>query len=257
MPDHSDLLNQCVWPDLPAPYTHALKQAVTFILDTIKDVQGILVSGTIVRGHPSSSSDLDIYVIREKSQRQRLQRWFHGVPAEIFVNPKHQVFQYFAEERNSARPITAHMLKTGFTILSLDKSLEELQQQAALELIRTPNPSPQQLKFARYTAATRYEDATDIAQTKPETSNMILGQAVYAMLHYHFLKNNRFLPRDKDLLEQLMELDSSLAKSALAFYGSSSFEERLEIARGIADATIETHGFFEWESAPEDIDPNQ
>ena len=256
MPESPELLECCKWPDLPAPYDQALREAVQFILDHVKDVRGILVSGTILRGNPSPSSDLDIYVIRERLQRQRLQRWFNGVPAEIFINPRNKVQEYFEEERKSAHPITAHMLHSGFTILSLDESLGELQRQAALELERTPDSSPQQLTMIRYFAATRYEDATDVAQTKPETSNMIMGQAVYAMLQYYFLKCNRFVPRDKDLLDKLAYLDVGLAHMARTFYSSSSIEERLALACDIADATIETQGFFEWESDLEGLDEN-
>ena len=249
-----EVINRCAWPDLPTPYNQALREAVEFILTYVDDVRGILVSGTIVRGNPSPSSDLDIYVIREKLQRQRLQRWFNGVPAEIFINPQKKVYDYFAEERKSARPITAHMLHTGFTILELDDSIGELRQQAALELHRTPDPTPQQLTIARYTAATRYEDATDIAQSKPETANMILGQSVYAMLRYYFLKSNQYLPRDKDLIEKLATLNPELAQWATVFYSSSSFKQRLTLARDIANATNETQGFFEWASDPESFD---
>ena len=66
MPELPEHLKHCTWPDLQEPYDRALRQAVQFILTTITDVRGILVSGTIVRGNPSPSSDLDIYVIRQK-----------------------------------------------------------------------------------------------------------------------------------------------------------------------------------------------
>jgi hypothetical protein len=254
MSELSELLKLCKWPDLPAPYDQALRQAVQFILNYVEDVRGILVSGTIIRGNPSPSSDLDIYVIREKPRRQRLQRRFNGVPSEIFINPKKKVYDYFQEERRSARPCTAHMLHSGFTILTLDDSLEELQRQAVQELQHSPDPSNQLLTFARYMAATQYEDATDIALTKPAASNMILGQAVHSMLRFYFLKNNQYLPRDKDLLEKLDTLNPELAQWAAVFYSSSSFEERLMLARDIADATIQTRGFFEWASDPESFD---
>ncbi len=246
-------LKCCQWPDLPAHYDCALHQAVQYILATVPDVCGILLSGTILRGNPSPSSDLDIYVIHQQPWRQRLQRWFNDVPAEIFINPVKKVYEYFAEERRHARPITAHMLHTGFVILALDNNLAELRKQAAVELTRNPDPTQQQLTFARYLAATRYEDATDIAQTKPESANMILGQAVYAMLHYAFLKANRYIPRDKDLLITLAELDAQLAHKAAAYFRSAAFEERLALAQEIADSTIETRGFFAWELPPEDI----
>ena len=249
-----ELIQQCKWPDLPSKYDQALRQAVLFILGYVPDVRAILVSGTIIRGNPSPSSDLDIYVLRQKSVRQRLQRWFNGVPAEIFINPVKKVFDYLEDERKRARPCTAHMLHTGFTILSLDDSLEELKQKASVELSRSPDPSPQQLTMTRYMAATRYEDATDVAQSQPETANMILGQAVYAMLHYAFLKANRYIPRDKDLLTMLDNLDAHLARNARAFYSNAKPEMRLRLAQEIAESTIETPGFFAWESHPENVD---
>jgi predicted nucleotidyltransferase len=253
MPTRPELLKQCVWPQLPAPYNQALHEAVQFILSHVEDIRGILVSGTILRGNPSPSSDLDIYVIREKPQRQRMQHWFNGVPAEIFINPLSKVYDYFEEERKGARPITAHMLHTGFVILALDSCIGELQQQAVMELNRSPDPSPQQLTMVRYTAATRYEDAIDIVEKRPETANMILSQAVYAMVHYAFLKANRFLPRDKDLLFALENLDAELGEKTKAFYGSTALEERFALARDIADMTIEARGFFSWESEQENL----
>lgn len=253
MSDKTEYSEKCTWPELPAPYDLALRQAVQFIFKHVPDVRGILVSGTIMRGQPSPSSDLDIYVIREKSQRQRVQRWFNGVPAEIFINPEHQVYSYLDGEKQAARPITAHMLHTGFVVFSRDDSLAQLRQHAAAVLEQAPNPSEQRLTMARYMAATRYEDATDLAKSNPETANMILGQAVYGMLHYAFLKANRYIPKDKDLLSELVNLDAEVARLAHRFYGEASIEEHFTLARALAERTIETQGFFAWESISEDV----
>ena len=249
MTTHSeDLFTQCRWPDLPAPYAEALREAVSFILERCPDTRGIVVSGTILRGNPAPSSDLDIYVIRREPQRQRVQKFFNGVPAEIFINPEKNVSDYFAEEARDARPITAHMLSTGFTILDSDGVIAGLQVRARQLLQTSPDPSAGTLTIARYMAATRYEDATDMADTRPETARMILGLAVYAMLRYHFLADHRFIPRDKDLLDVLKTWDAPVADLARRFYGAATLEEALATAEQIADRTIATRGFFEWES---------
>ena len=253
MNDAGTLFERCRWPDLAPPYAEALRQAVGFILARFADTTGIVVSGTILRGNPAPTSDLDIYVIRQKPQRQRLQQFFNGVPAEIFVNPAAMVLRYFDEERKEGRPIAAHMLATGFTVLELDPAVADLRRQAQHSLTLRPDPAPQRLTAARYMAATRYEDATDIVVDRPEAANMILGLAVYDMLHYYFLRANRYLPRDKDLLDALGRLDAGLAELARDFYGAGSLERRLAIAEQIADCTIETRGFFAWESNPEDV----
>jgi predicted nucleotidyltransferase len=249
MSTHNEsLFTQCRWPDLPAPYAEALREAVSFILERCPDTRGIVVSGTILRGNPAPSSDLDIYVIRREPQRQRVQKFFNGVPAEIFINPEKNVSDYFAEEARDARPITAHMLSTGFTILDSDGVIAGLQVRARQLLQTSPDPSAGTLTIARYMAATRYEDATDIADTRPETARMILGLAVYAMLRYHFLADHRFIPRDKDLLDVLKTWDAPVADLARRFYGAATLEEALATAEQIADRTIATRGFFEWES---------
>jgi predicted nucleotidyltransferase len=224
-------------------------------MERFDDVTGIVVSGTILRGVPAPTSDLDIYVIRQKLQRQRLQRFFNGVPAEIFVNPAAQVLTYFVEERRAGRPITAHMLGTGFVILERSPEVAELRLKAREVLSLSPDLDAERLTTLRYMAALRYEDATDVSASQPETATMILGLAVYAMLHYAFLKANRYIPRDKDLLERLTSLSTDLASLARAFYGTASLEERLSLAAQIAERTIETQGFFEWESGPEELGP--
>jgi len=254
MASHSeDTLAQCRWPDLPTPYAAALREAVQFVLERCVDTQGIVVSGTVLRGNPAPSSDLDIYVIRREPQQQRVQRFFNGVPAEIFINPVCKVLDYLASEQREARPITAHMISTGFTILDFEGVVASLQARARELLETPPTLSAEALTSARYRAAARYEDATDIVRDRPETARMILGLAVYQMLHYHFLAARRFLPRDKDLVDVLASWDAPLGDLARRFYGAATLEEALALAEQIADRTIATRGFFEWESTPEPV----
>ena len=55
-------------------------------------------------------------MIHRGSFRQRVQKFFSGVPAEIFVNPPSGIEKYFTEEHAVRRPLTAHMLATGFVV---------------------------------------------------------------------------------------------------------------------------------------------
>jgi predicted nucleotidyltransferase len=55
------LLALCKWPELSEKYDLALRSAVEFILENYSPV-GIVAAGTIIRGAPDKSSDLDIYV---------------------------------------------------------------------------------------------------------------------------------------------------------------------------------------------------
>lgn len=100
----NEILSKCHWPKLSDKYTVALHSAVEFILENYT-VSGIIVSGTIILGNPDPSSDLDIYVINAQPFRQRLQKFFHGVPAEIFVNPPQSVERYLEKEQAARRPL--------------------------------------------------------------------------------------------------------------------------------------------------------
>jgi len=240
------------FPPLDEPYRTALREAVAFIMARY-DPLGIIASGTIVRGDPGPTSDLDLYVIHAAPWRQRVQRRFNGVPAEIFVNPPGQVRRYLESERRDGRPMTAHMLATGAVVLDRDPAIEELRRAAREALAQPPDLPAQALRFRRYMIATAFEDGTDVAESDPLSADMILHGTVREMLRYRFLIANRAIPRDKDLLRDLETLDAPLGALARAFYGGATFAGRRALAEQIADRVIETRGFFEWESDPEDV----
>lgn len=253
MTDVERKLAQCAYPALAEPYHTALREAVRFILDRYDDAVGIIAAGSILRGQGRATSDLDLYVIRTRPQRQRVQRWFNGVPAEIFVNPPHQVERYFAEERRASRPITAHMLANGAVVLALDPVVERLRAQAQAELERAPAPSDADLRWERYVAALELEDGLDILDEDPAGAAMILGGAVHKMARYAFRQAGRMVPRDKDLVSALETLDPALAEAARRFYRERDPAMQRALAEQIADRTLGVRGFFEWESEPEEV----
>jgi GNAT superfamily N-acetyltransferase len=244
------LLAACRWPELAEPYAGALRQAARFILERF-DVMGLLASGTILRGNPSLSSDLDIYVIVRRPQRQRLQRFFNGVACEIFSNPPAQIRKYFSDEQSEGTPITAHMLATGFPLLELDPTVSELRQQAAVLLASPPTIDPHALFYRRYGLATQLEDGRDVAGSDPLAAGLFLNRAVDGMLEYAFLTHGRHIPRTKDMATALQALDPRLAQLAQAYTVAVDASQRLAIAEALADVTIQAHGFFEWDGGIE------
>ena len=248
-----NLITQCHWPELPEKYDLALRRAIEYILGRYR-VSGIVASGTILRGNPGPSSDLDIYVIHAEHFRQRVQKFFNNIPAEIFVNPPQAIEGYFREEQAERRPMTAHMLATGYVILDLDPVVDALRAKA-IELLSQPPGAPKELVMPRYMAALLLEDAMDVAQTDPATAQMILSQAVSEMLKFPFIQSGQFIPRTKSLLAELEKFDAETARLAYRFFEAGEFKSRLEIAGKIADRTIQARGFFEWEMNPEEILP--
>jgi hypothetical protein len=242
------------FPDLCEPYAAALRDAVAFVLTRTRPI-GIVASGTIIRGSPDVSSDLDIYVIHQQAWRQRIQRRFNGVPAEIFINPPSAIEAYFVEEHADGRPLTAHMLATGVVVLNEDAMVDVLIARARQTLAASPRYDDFGLRMAHYTAATLFEDALDVADRDEATATMLLDKAVSVALEYVFRSRGRFVPRHKDLLRALTDLDPLIGEAARRFYTSATWEERLAKALIIMDGVIGARGFFEWESEPQTTAP--
>jgi GNAT superfamily N-acetyltransferase len=254
LPGDPTLLALCRYPELAEPYATGLRQAVEFILGRF-DVIGLFACGTIVRGTPSPASDLDLYVIVRRPRRQRLQRFFNGVPCEIFSNPVFQIRRYLSEEQEEGTPITAHMLATGFPVLERDPVVGELHQQATSLLASPPTPNPRALLIQRYMLATQLEDGRDMVNVDGMAASIFLNRAVSGMLEYAFLGRGVHIPRTKDISGALSALDPRLAGLAQAYHRADHAVRRLELAEAIADLTIQVQGFFEWDEGIEEVFP--
>ncbi|HXT14278.1 MAG TPA: hypothetical protein VN706_01525 [Gemmatimonadaceae bacterium] len=242
-----DFSAQCTWPNLAEPFASALRDAVEFIFKEFEPA-GIIATGTIVRGAAHANSDLDLYVIRLGSHRRRVQRFFRGVPAEIFVNPPSAVRSYFRDEDRDGRRLTAHMLATGVVVFQRDAVVDELRSEAREWLAKQTATSDFERLATRYSIASRLEDAIDVLATDEVTATMLLADSVTAMLEYACKTGTGAIPRRKDLLRTLAERHPDLARLADAFFRTAPTRERADLALALADATIGARGFFEWDS---------
>jgi hypothetical protein len=245
-------LQDCHWPDLPEPHLSALKQAVAFVLESFDSVLGLIVCGSVSRGIFDASSDVDLYVVHAANVRQRIQKSFNGVPAEIFVNPPARIEQYFAEDVRSRRLITTHMIGTGIVIWQGDAVVQTLRDQARALLQSSPSV-PADLTSPRYMIATGFEDALDKLEKDPPTARLILFKVVDRLLEFAFEKAGRFVPRQKDTLAEIRALDAMLGDLAERFYRAESLEAQFEIAGSMMDHLVQARGFFEWASPLENL----
>jgi hypothetical protein len=237
------------WPEIGQPYDEALKNAVSYLLDRF-DVLGVTACGTIVRGTPDVSSDLDIYVINSKPFRQRVQRFFNGVPAEFFINPLHQIRKYFSQERADSRPMTAHMIATGFVMYDPEGLFGKLQAEAHSILSQTPEPLPN-VTQKRYDIALLYEDAMDVIERDHHTARLSLNNTLWALIDFYFVAKPAYLPRTKDILLELNRCDAYLHRMVLSALNASNVHDMADSVGLLLDRLIHARGFFEWESEPE------
>jgi hypothetical protein len=245
---------ECRWPTLREPHARALREAVAFLVERF-DVLGIVASGSVVRGAGHASSDLDLYVVRGKLERLRVQRFFNGVPVEMFINPAPAIRRYFASEHASARPVAAHLLATGVVVLDRDPLIARLIEEAGHWLRQIePWPAHDEVQ-GRYLAASLYEDALDLVATDRAMAALLLWRSVHEMLSHLCRRELSRVPPVKGLLAEVARLDPELAGWVRAFEGAATLDERLPLAQRVADRTLGARGFFEWESPPEAVAP--
>jgi len=115
------------------PYDVAVAEIEAHVRATYQ-VHGIVIAGSIVRGEPGPTSDFDVFIVHREPWRLRDQRWFNGVPTELFVNPPERIRGYFKSEHGEGRPSTAHMFTTGELLAGADD--------VATELVPAPADAP-------------------------------------------------------------------------------------------------------------------
>jgi hypothetical protein len=241
--------------NLPQRYTTALADAVAFIRERYQPI-GIVVAGTIIRGTPDATSDFDIVVAHEPHWRQRCQRSFRGVPAEIFVNPVFQIRRAFQNEAAESRPVLAHMIATGVILHDPDGIMATLKPEAQAILDAGPRETDAARVNARYMIATWFEDAEDIRERDPDRASGMLIDAVLDAIRFHFRQSGRWHPREKDLLRELDEFDPELGALARQAMRASTIDDRVAYARSVVERVVGATGFFEWESPREPLVPD-
>ncbi len=234
-------------PDLGARYNAALGQACEYLFEHFEPI-GIVVTGSIVRGNPDPSSDLDIFVLHDQPWRQRVQRRFAGVPVELFVNHHDFMAGYFEVDGVRGRPTTAHMLATGHLALDTDGLMAGIIDDSRRMLEAGPQIDENGLIVQRYSTAMLFEDAVDVIEQDPELAASLLHEVVASALRFRFWQKRRWQPRNKELLSELASFDAGLVQLVRRYYRASITREGLDIAREILLHTTEKTGAFDWET---------
>ncbi len=234
-------------PALGVRYDNALALALDYLCERFEPT-AVVVTGSIVRGHPDASSDLDIFIFHAEPWRQRIQRSFGGVPVELFVNHPGFMESYFAEDLASGRPTTAHMLATGHLALDRDGCMTAWIDRAREFLAAGPAVSDEQLTNLRYSTTMVFEDALDSRANDAGLATNLLHDAVAQALRFRFWQARRWQPRAKDLMSALAALDAELAALARRYYRAGTLAERVDLAGAIIQRTTGETGAFDWES---------
>jgi hypothetical protein len=240
---------------LPDPYSTALVAAEAFIRGEL-EVRAMVVSGTVVRGTGQANSDLDIVVVHDAPWRQRLQRFFNGVPTEMFVNPPFQIRRQMENDARSARPVMAHMLATGHLLQDDPAGIgAALQEEAHANLAAGPVVDPEWLELRRYGIAGIFEDAIDLINIDPERAQAFAVQAVIEAIEWWFPAHGHWLPRAKTLLSEfeghVPDWSVQARRALRAPNAANAIAEATPLIQHLLGGT----GFFEWSGGRQYLSP--
>ena len=229
--------------------------------EALPQISGLLATGSLVRGEGHARSDIDLVVLWRRSGRQRFQRFFNGVPVEVFANSRAWLQYSMCVEAKSGRPVMAHMLATG-TVLRDDTGCLAVLVGEAQRLMSSAPARPEDGGVAdRYSAACAVEDALDLLSDQADTESiqgdtrLVLYRAVDAMIEYAFSSRGQWLPRGKQRLAALAEADPESSMALQAVMDASSKKTAAVELDAVARMLVGSTGFFEWESSLQAEDP--
>jgi hypothetical protein len=144
------------------------------------------------------------------------------------------------------------MIADGIVILDRDPRIQQIRAEAKAALQLPPAPNNDMFQLMRYQAVSALENMLDVHKTDPDMALLEICIALPKMLNYYFLKQGQYIPRHKDTLNQIRELDPDLAQLIHELFMVDN-ESRAEILLQIADKTIENRRFFEYIWRDEDV----
>lgn len=100
------------------------------------------LSGSLVLGHGTATSDLDIPVLLPEGEVHRESLVHSGWPVELFVHTEASMRRFVAQDRERRRPSLARMVSTGLPLLPGDDGAAALRAECAAALAIGPGPLP-------------------------------------------------------------------------------------------------------------------
>ena len=128
----------------------ALEVARALVADLHPDARQAWLSGSVVLGRATATSDLDITVLLDVGQCHRESRRYDGWPVELFVHTEASVRHFVAQDLARRRPSMARLVSTGVPLLAGDGGAA-LRDECAAVVAAGPGVLPEaELALARY-----------------------------------------------------------------------------------------------------------
>ncbi len=136
----------------------AVLAARAFVAHRYPEATQAWLSGSVVLGEATPTSDLDITVLLDEGAAHRESVRYDGWPVELFVHTEASVRAFVAKDVGRRRPTMARLVATGVALVDGPGGLD-LQRECAEVVAAGPGPlSQNQLELARYSLTDQLDD---------------------------------------------------------------------------------------------------
>lgn len=132
--------------------------ARSLVAERFPDARQAWLSGSVVLGHATETSDLDITVLLESAEVRRESLVHEGWPVELFVHTESSIRHFVAKDRARRRPTMARLVSTGLALLPGDAG-RALRDDCTAAVAAGPEPlTTDELAFQRYLLTDQLDD---------------------------------------------------------------------------------------------------
>lgn len=239
--------------DIPDRYLRALETVLEEI-ETETEPVGILLTGSVIHGNASATSDLDVAILHDAPWRQRVQRVIDGAPIECFINSHAWWIRTLDFQAATGRSPAAHFLAKGAIWRDRDSRMHELQRTAQRYVDAGPQVPDHILTALRYAAVSTLEDGVDIVTIDAERARWLLYDAIDKALRCRYMHNQIWIPREKDAFADLDRRWPGLGASVRDAYASTCVVALGNMATEIVRTCTGETRFFDWSSPRQELD---
>jgi hypothetical protein len=195
-----------------------IASARAVVRDLFPDAQWALLSGSVVTGHRTSGSDLDIIVVVPDADPRvpcRDSQHIRGWPVEMFLHDQETLTKQVAMARPRRQPDLIRMIATGVFLTDHDDGATKLQTECASILAAGPAPlADAERESLRYRLTDLLDDLTHVAD--PGERRVIGATAWITVAEKALMLGSRWPGDGKWLLRELRAFDADLAERWLA-----------------------------------------
>jgi hypothetical protein len=226
---------------------HAKQSALEIARTRYPDAKAVLLSGSVLRGHDTPYSDLDIVVLYEILPNAKRESFIHNNwPVEAFINDP-ETIRYFCEEFDlkSFEPIMPTMLMESILVAGDEEFVKKLRDYAS-DLIDNGPKSLSLEEHQRFRYAIT-DTIDDLRHPKGQAEMQASGVVLYSQIaNYFFRSRNLWCARSKTIPRKLREADASFAdKFASSF--DKLFAGDVKPVIQLAEELLSPHGGFLFE----------